>query len=201
MRAITRLLVGCAVLVFVLAAWGVAAAGPLDAPGYAKAFSCSACHGFGGNSRADSMPILAGVQPRYFRKSIEDYAAGRRPSAEMEPFARLVLQLGVDEMANYFASQKREPSPIAVDPAAVERGRAASGPCVICHGADGTGDPARMIPDLRGQAPGFLRLQMVLFKQGQRSPGDDALKALKALMRDIPDATLADLAAYYSSRR
>ena len=30
---------------------GSAAAGPLDHPGYAKALTCSACHGFAGNSR------------------------------------------------------------------------------------------------------------------------------------------------------
>ena len=38
---------GAAALALVLWA-GVADAGPLDAPGYTKAFTCSACHGFGG---------------------------------------------------------------------------------------------------------------------------------------------------------
>src|SRR5207244_2695285 len=42
-----------------------AAAGPLlDKPGYAKAVTCSACHGTAGNSRSDAVPILAGVDPR-----------------------------------------------------------------------------------------------------------------------------------------
>ena len=54
---------------------------------YAKAFACSACHGLGGNSTAAATPVLAGMSAWYFKKAIEDYASGRRVSAEMEPFA------------------------------------------------------------------------------------------------------------------
>jgi cytochrome c553 len=39
---------------------------------------------------------------------------------------------------------------------------------------------------------------MLLFKQNRRSPGDEALKAMKALMATISDETFGDLAAYYS---
>jgi hypothetical protein len=42
---------------------------------------------------------------------------------------------------------------------------------------------------------------MHLFKADRRSPGDDQLKAVKALMRTIPDAQISDLAAYRSSVR
>ena len=67
--------------------------------------------------------------------------------------------------------------------------------------ANGKGDAAKQIPSLAGQPPGFLREQMLLFKQDTRNPGDPALKAVKALMQTIPDETLTDLAAYYSSLR
>jgi cytochrome c553 len=63
------------------------------------------------------------------------------------------------------------------------------------------GDVAKGIPDLRGQAPGYLYNQMLLFKADRRSPGDPDLAPLKALMKTIPDATLADLAAYFASQR
>jgi cytochrome c553 len=72
---------------------------------------------------------------------------------------------------------------------------------VICHGPAGKGDPARNIPDLSGQPAGYLQSQMLLFKVDRRSPGDEPLKAMKALMKSIPDAQVADLAAYYSSLR
>ena len=200
MRMGQRLLVACASLVLLLAR-GAATAGPLDAPGAAKALVCSACHGFGGNSRSDTMPILAGMLPAYLKKAISDYAAGRRISAEMEPYSKMTVQFGVDDIAAYFAAQKREPTSVKVDAAAVARGKTASAQCIVCHGGDGKGDVAKLIPDLTGQPPGYLRSQMLLFKQDQRSPGDATLKALKALMQTISEETIGDLAAYYSSLR
>ncbi|MBI2155133.1 MAG: c-type cytochrome [Candidatus Rokubacteria bacterium] len=196
-----RLLVGCASLILGLALYGGAAAGPLDAPGYAKAFSCSACHGFAGASAADTVPVLAGMPSWYLKKAIQDYASGKRPAAEMESYSKMVLELGVDDVAAYFAGQKKQPTPVKADPAAVARGKAASTQCVVCHGPEGKGDPAKGIPDLTGQPPGYLKNQMLLFKADRRSPGDETLKALKALMRTIPDEAFGDLAAYYSSLR
>ena len=70
-----------------------------------------------------------------------------------------------------------------------------------CHGADGKGDRAKMIPNLTGQPPGYLRNQLLLFKQDQRSPGDADLKAAKQVITTIPEETLSDLAAYFSSLR
>lgn len=188
-------------LLMVLIAAGAASAGPLDMPGATKALTCSACHGMAGQSPSNTMPILAGMLPVYFKKAIEDYASGKRPSPEMEPYAKMVRGLGVDEIAGYFAAQKREPTAIRADAAAVERGKAAAAPCAVCHGPDGRGDAAKTIPDLRGQPPGYLKNQMLLFKADKRSPGDANLKALKALMMTIPDPTFDDLAAYFSSVR
>jgi len=189
------------VIAFVLgaAAAAPAAAGPLDTPGFTKAFSCSACHGRAGAARADATPILAGMPAWYLKKAIEDYAAGRRPSPEMEPFAKMVKNVGADEVAAYFAAQPREASPIKLDRTSIVNGRQASAPCAACHGDDGRGDQAKGVPDLTGQPPGYLLNQMQLFKTDRRSPGDENLGKLKALMKGLDDRTLADLAAYYSS--
>ena len=184
-----------------LALTGTAVAGPLDGPGASSALVCSACHGFAGQSPSNTMPILAGMAPWYFKKAIQDYAAGKRPSPEMEPYAKQVVQFGVDDMAAYFAAQKRTASTVKLDPAAVERGRAAAVLCTLCHGTSGKGDPSKGVPDLTGQPPGYLRNQMLLFKADRRSPGDPQLKVIKALMLTIPDEQLADLAAYWSSVR
>jgi cytochrome c553 len=191
-----------AVIAFALVGPAMApAAGPLDDPGAMKAITCSACHGVAGNSRSDAMPIIAGLDPAYFKRQIESYAAGKRLSPEMEPYAKEVLVLGVDDLAVYFARQKMEPTPIRAAPEAIERGRTSAAQCVVCHGQDGKGDRAKLIPSLNGQPPGYLRQQMVLFKLDRRNPGDPVLAAQKALMRTIPDTTFDDLAAYYSSLR
>jgi cytochrome c553 len=196
-RLDTALLVA---LVFVLMLVpGAAVAGPLDAPGYAKAYACSACHGLGGNSKADATPVLAGMPVWYFKKAVEDYASGRRVSPEMEPFAKMVRLQGVDEVAGYFAAQRREKLTLRLNEASIARGRKASGTCAACHGDEGQGDERRGVPNLTGQPPGYLRNQMLLFKADKRSPGDPTLAAVKAALRSIDDATLADLAAYYAS--
>src|SRR5207247_9475519 len=102
---------------------GVAAAGPRDGPGAAKALACSACHGPGGQSPSNTMPIIAGIAPWYFKKAIEDYAGGRRPSPEMEPYAKYVIQAGVDDLAAYFTGPARPPTAVKVDAGALERAR------------------------------------------------------------------------------
>jgi cytochrome c553 len=179
----------------------VGAAGPADQPGYAKAVTCSACHGFGGNSRVEAVPILAGMNAAYFKKAIEDYATGKRLSPEMEPFAKQIKLLGVDEVAAYFAVQRRTPGASKPDRAAVERGRTAATQCAACHGTEGQGDVAKLVPQIAGQPAAYLRNQLLLFKADKRSPGDEALTKMKTVLKAIPDETLADVAAYYSSLR
>ena len=188
-------------ILLVLIAAGPALAGPLDAPGATKVLTCTACHGMAGQSPSNAMPILAGMLPAYFKKAIDDYATGKRPSPEMEPYAKMVRELGVDEIAAYFAAQPRVPTSVGADGAAQARGKSAAAQCALCHGPDGRGDAVKMIPDLRGQPAGYLKNQMLLFKADRRSPGDPTLKALKTLMATIPDATFDDLAAYFSSVR
>src|SRR5438045_7009983 len=124
LRSATRV-VQAFVLVAALAALvpAPAAAGPVDTPGFTKAFSCSACHGRAGASRADAVPILAGMPAWYLKKAIDDYAAGRRPSPEMEPFSKMVKTLGADEVAGYFAAQPRAASQSKLDRAAIATGR------------------------------------------------------------------------------
>ena len=186
---------------FFLLAVPATEAGPLDHPGYAKAFTCSACHGFAGNSRSATMPILAGMNAAYMKKALQDYASGKRTSPEMEPYSKMAVHLGVDDVAGYFAAQTRQPTPIAADPAAVARGRAAAQPCAACHGPAGKGDPTKNVPDLTGQPAGYLAAQIQAFKADRRSPGDEALKQMKQVMKAIPDNQVGDLAAYYSSLR
>jgi cytochrome c553 len=199
----SRFAAALAAAVFVLAAGPGAAraAGPLDDPAFAKVITCAACHGANGNSSSDMMPIIAGLDPAYFKRQIENYAAGKRPSPEMEPYAKEIQFLGLDQIAAYFAAQKRVPTPIRSSAEAAARGKTVAAQCVICHGPDGKGEAARLIPGIAGQPPGYLVQQMLLFKADTRDPGAPMLAAKKALMRLVPDSQFPELAAYYSSLR
>ena len=199
----SRFAAALAAAVFVLAAGPGAAraAGPLDDPAFAKVITCAACHGANGNSSSDMMPSIAGLDPAYFKRQIENYASGKRPSPEMEPYAKETQFLGLDQIAAYFAAQKRLPTPIRTSAQAAARGKTIAAQCVICHGPDGKGEAARLIPGIAGQPPGYLVQQMLLLKADTRDPGDPLLAAKKALMRLIPDSQFPELAAYYSSLR
>ncbi|MEK7378343.1 MAG: c-type cytochrome [Candidatus Binatota bacterium] len=199
MRKSLSLSVFLAALGLVLLAFG-ADAGPLDSPGASKALVCSACHGFGGNSPGNTVPILAGMSPTYFKKAIRDYAEGKRPSPEMEPYSKYVLQSGLDEIAAYFAEQKKLPARPKPDPNAVRRGMAIAAQCTVCHNPRGEGDPERGFPDLRGQPAGFLEAQTALLKEDKRKLQDATLDELKKkLLKRLSDRNIADVAAYYSS--
>lgn len=177
-----------------------AGAGPLDSPGASKALICSACHGFGGDSPGSTVPILAGMSPAYFKKAIQEYAEGKRPSPEMEPYAKYVFQAGLDEIAAYFAEQKKQSTRIKPDPGAVKRGKASAGQCTVCHNPQGEGDPEKGFPDLRGQPAGYLQAQMLLLKEEKRKLQEATLHDLKKkVFNRLSDRTIADLAAYYSS--
>lgn len=84
-------------------------AGPLDSPGAQKSMVCSACHGFAGNPPSKTVPALAGMEPEQFKAQIRAFAEGRRQSPEMEPYSKYVLEFGLDEIADYFAAQKKTP--------------------------------------------------------------------------------------------
>ena len=175
-------------------------AGPLDSAGAQKALVCSACHGFAGNSPGDTVPILAGINANYFKKAIKDYAEGKRTSPEMEPYAKYVMHFGVDDIAGYFAAQKKQPAKVKIDPKAISRGATLASQCIACHGPKGDGDTDKLIPALRGQAAGFVQAQLALFKADKRKPEDAILEEnKKRILMGLDENDFADLAAYYST--
>jgi len=178
-------------------------AGPLDSPGAQKALVCSACHGFGGNSPGNTVPILAAMAPSYFKKAIKDYAEGKRPSPEMEPYSKYVLQFGIDEIADYFAVQaKRTPVRIKADAKSLSRGATLATQCETCHGPRGEGDAFHAIPALQGQPAGYLRAQMTILKEDKRKLADATQEeAKKKVMKPLSAADIAALAAYFTSAK
>jgi cytochrome c553 len=200
MRKIILIALKGAALVLTLAALRVEA-GPLDSPGAQKSLVCSACHGFAGNAPGNAVPILAGMNTNYFKKAIKDYAEGKRPSSEMEPYSKYVMQFGLDEIADYFAVQKK-PSCAAVkaDAKSISRGATLATQCAACHGPKGEGDAGRAFPALQGQPNGYLHAQMALFGSDKRKLDDAAADDnKKRIFRGLGTNDLADLAAYYAT--
>jgi cytochrome c553 len=200
MLKMTLIALVSAALVLTLAAPGVEA-GPLDSPGAQKSIVCSACHGFAGNAPGNTVPVIAGMAPSFFKKAIKDYAEGKRPSSEMEPYSKYVIQTGLDEIADYFAAQKKTPRPTAkADAKSISRGATLATQCAACHGPKGEGDAERAFPALQGQPTGYLQAQMALFGSDKRKLDDAAADDnKKRIFKGLGANDIADLAAYYST--
>lgn len=176
-------------------------AGPLDSPNASKALVCSACHGFGGNSPGNTVPVLAGMAPSYFKKSINDYATGKRPSPEMEPYSKYVLQFGLDDVADYFAVQRKNPPARAkADAKTLSRGATVAAQCAACHGAQGDGDAFNAVPALQGQPAAYLKGQMALFGGDKRKlENTEQDKIKKKMFQGLNPADFEALAAHYAN--
>jgi len=119
----------------------------------------------------------------------------------MEPYSKYVLQSGLDEIAGYFAGQKRAMAARGkIDAKAASRGAILAAQCAACHGPKGEGDAARIIPALRGQPAGFLHAQMAQFAGDKRKLDDAGSEdAKKKVFNGLTDSDFADLAAYYAT--
>jgi cytochrome c553 len=120
----------------------------------------------------------------------------------MEPYSKYVMQVGLDEIAAYFAEQKKQPSRMKVDPKAAARGKSLAAQCTVCHNPQGEGDPEKGFPVLRGQPAGYLAGQLLILKEDKRKLDDASLDDLKKkLLKRFSDRDIADLAAYFASLR
>ncbi|WP_018693977.1 c-type cytochrome [Algicola sagamiensis] len=83
-----------------------------------------------------------------------------------------------------------------------EAGKAKSTTCVACHSVDGN-SAVDMYPKLAGQHQEYLYQQLVSFKLGHTSQGEegrvDPVMALQ--VKDLSDKDMMDLAAYFASQK
>lgn len=78
------------------------------------AASCAACHGTDGNS-VGGTPVLAGLDRIHFKLQMQAFRTGERSSSVMHHHAKGLAAEEIEQLADYFAAQKREitvaPSP------------------------------------------------------------------------------------------
>lgn len=76
--------------------------------GKTKAEACAGCHGEDGNSATGSgFPRLAGQYQSYLIKTLQDYKSGKRNNALMSGIAAGLGQRDMEDIASYYASQKK----------------------------------------------------------------------------------------------
>ena len=75
----------------------------------------------------------------------------------------------------------------------IEAGKAKSGLCAACHGADGISF-APLYPNLKGQKAAYLEKQLTAFKNGTRQ--DPTMAPMAA---PLSEEDIVNISAYFSS--
>lgn len=72
------------------------------------AATCANCHGTNGKAQDGSAVVsLAGMPKDYIVKQMKDFQSGARPATIMHQLAKGYSDAQIDQIASYFAAQKR----------------------------------------------------------------------------------------------
>jgi cytochrome c553 len=166
---------------------------------------CSGCHGEVGDVDTPEVPNLAGQEPLYVYKQLQDYKSKSRESAMMSEAASTLSDRDMADLAAFYAAQKpsytagagRQPD--GAIPGLVSRGDGIRliPACDACHGRRGAGNPTFYgMPGLRNQKELDLSYQLTTFRSGER--GNDVYRVMRDISKRLTDAEIASLAAYYA---
>ena len=179
-----------------------AAEGSVDA-GRTKSVTCAACHGADGNSVTPDWPMLAGQHATYIVRQLRAFKSGERTDVTMKPFADLLSEQDMLDVAAYFAAQK--PTPKGADPALVglgqqiyrggvpARGVAA---CIACHGPEGNGNPLAAYPRVGGQHAAYVTKQLNAYASGDRRSDVDLNQMMRNVAGELFEDEIRALASY-----
>jgi cytochrome c553 len=162
--------------------------------GKAASEGCAGCHGETGVSSMAGMPNLVALDPKHFYDATLTYKTGKRKHDMMKTVASAMSDADLKNVALYYALQKpeRAKTPSSGDEAAGARAAAA---CAGCHGERGV-TSSETVPNLAGQDTGYFVAAMRAYKDGSRS--DETMKGVAA---SVDEATIKNLAAYYTKQQ
>lgn len=174
--------------------------GAVDA-GAAKAATCAACHGPGGNSTNPEWPKLAGQHARYTVAQLERFKGGHRNNPVMMPQATGLSGQDMNDLGAYFAAQVQTPgvgSPASLKLAEplyrdgdVARGLAS---CASCHGPAGAGNAGAGYPRIGGQHATYLAKVLRDYRALQGGPVNT--RTMAAIAAKLSDAEIDALSSY-----
>jgi cytochrome c553 len=171
--------------------------------GRTKSATCAACHGVDGNSVTPDWPMLAGQHASYIVRQLRAFKVGERTDVTMKPFADMLSEQDMLDVAAYFAAQT--PTPKGADPALVtlgqqiyrggvpSRGVAA---CIACHGPDGAGNPLAAYPRISSQHAAYTTKQLNLYAAGDRRSDVDVNQMMRNVAELLFEDEIRALASY-----
>jgi len=173
--------------------------------GEAKAATCVACHGQGGNATVTLYPKLAGQSAEYIVKQLTEFKNGTRKDPVMSGMAAPLSEQDMVELGAYFAAQKAT----AGNGKGSDAGRKiyfggkttlvnqSITACVACHGGTGKGMAKAGFPSLANQSVEYITSQLNKFKSGDRA--NDKNSMMRKITVALSDQDIDDLAQYIAS--
>lgn len=170
---------------------------------------CTVCHGAEGNGNAAiNAPKIAGIEPWYLKRQLEQFRAGTRgtkstdlPGMEMQPIGQQLDDPAIEKVAAYIGTFSPTAPPATVSGDA-KRGKALYVTCSGCHGTRGEGNAALKSPALAGQTDWYLVTQLERFRAGERGfmPEDEQGTQMRAASSVLPNsAAVHDVVAYINT--
>lgn len=178
--------------------------------GQAAAATCTACHQADGSGMnvpsGESWPRLAGLNADYIAKQLHDFKAGQRQNATMVPFANMLDDQQIADVAEYYSQMPVTPGQggdeadeelLARGQQLAERGdwNAYIVSCQSCHGPGGTG-VGSTFPGVASQHAGYISAQLTEWKNETRS--NDPQNLMGAIAKRMSDNDIQAVSAWYA---
>lgn len=75
-----------------------------SAAGRKKALQCQTCHGLDGMAKIPEAPNLAGQNPQYLAKALQDFKSGARQNEMMSAVAETLSPQDMEVLADYYSN-------------------------------------------------------------------------------------------------
>jgi len=165
----------------------------LSGAGAGAANACFTCHGLEGEGDGASVPRLAGLDPGYLQKQMEDYASDLRHDEVMTPIARRLTQDDRRAVAQWYAARPAATGGVG----AALPAPSAYAACVDCHGEQGEGRGAAN-PAIAGQPAAYTVEQLKRWRKAERR--NDPRGVMTDAAAALSDAQMQAIGAWLESR-
>lgn len=188
-----------------LAAAALTIAGALSAhaagdpvQGEKKFYTCYGCHGIDNYRNAYpnySVPKLRHQTAAYLVAALTEYRDGVRPHATMHAQASSLSDQDIEDIATYLQGA----APVKPGAATAANAPKQVAACVACHGDNGLGVDAPLVPKppvLAGQHVDYLEQALTQYRNGRRK--NVVMDSMAQLLTSDEDVKIA--AAYYAQQ-
>ncbi|SUA56858.1 Cytochrome c552 [Oligella urethralis] len=174
---------------------------------------CVACHMESGAGSSipgvEYRPRLTGLDAGYIQHQVESYKNGTRVNVSMKPFADLLTEQQLHDVAHYYASLpavKAEDFKVEASEETLALGEKLVyhgdwnryiPACVACHGVDAYGI-GNTFPNINGQNPAYVKKAINDWKEDSRT--NDPLHLMSRVAKRLTEADIDAVAAYLASQ-